>query len=129
MAQVQQPGTIMIVDDEVAITQWVAEALRDEGYSVRVAQDGASALLAMREQAPDLVLLDIAMPVMTGDELLLRLRRGSFPDLPIIVMTAGLHAETFLAQGATYVLPKPIALDTLLEVVAHYIKLQRARTV
>lgn len=127
MTQTQPSADILIVDDEIPITRWVAEALRDEGYSVRTAHDGASALLVMRESPPDLLLLDIAMPVMTGDELLLRLRRGGFPDLPIIVMTAGLHSEVFLAQGATNVLPKPVALDMLLDTVAHYIHLRRTR--
>ncbi len=116
----QHRGNVLVVDDEVMITQWIVELLSEEGYSVRIAHDGASALLAIREQVPDVVLLDIAMPVMAGDELLLRLRRGTYPELPIIVMTAGMNAEIYRSQGATWVLEKPIDLDTLLGTIARY---------
>lgn len=116
----QQSNDILIVDDEVPIAQMIATALQEEGYPVRVAHDGASALLEIIARPPCLVLLDIAMPVMVGDELLRYLRRNGFADLPVIVMTAGLHPNIYITQGASDVLPKPFDMEVLFEKVARY---------
>src|SRR5947209_9738652 len=104
-------GDILVVDDEVAITELIAETLREEGYTVHVAHDGASALLDILACPPTLIILDIAMPVMTGDKLLSYLRGNHFSDLPVIMLTASLHPERLLDQGATAVLAKPFELD------------------
>jgi len=111
---------ILIVDDEAPIAQVVAELLCDEGYPVRVVHDGASALLEIMRRRPGLILLDVGLPVMLGDELLRYLRQHGFPDLPVIMMTAALQPELYLAYGANAVLPKPFDLGELLEVVARY---------
>jgi len=113
-------GDILVIDDEVDITDFVSELLTDEGYSIRVAHNGASALLEITSRRPALLLLDVAMPVMSGDELLRFLRSHQFADLPVVMMTAGLRPEIFLAQGATDVLPKPFDLSALLWVVEHH---------
>lgn len=115
------PSDILVVDDEVPIAQLVASALEEEGYPVRVVHDGASALLQIIERRPALVLLDVAMPVMVGDELLRYLRRKGFADLPVIIMTAGLQPELYLEQGANDVLPKPFDIFVLLNKVAQYL--------
>jgi CheY-like chemotaxis protein len=120
LQQVNPTGDILIVDDEVAITDLLGETLSEEGYTIRVAHDGASALLDILARQPALIILDIGMPVMTGDELLRRLRRNYALDIPIIVLTAGLHPERMLDQGANAVLAKPFELDTLLDQVARY---------
>ncbi|MFO7167300.1 MAG: response regulator [Chloroflexota bacterium] len=117
----------MVVDDETSIAELIAETLEEEGYLVRVHHDGASALLDIVQQAPDLLLLDIAMPVMVGDELLRYLRSHGYADLPVIVMTAGLHPELYLTQGANAVLPKPFDLNTMLDLVQRHLERQRAR--
>lgn len=104
---------ILIADDEVPIAQVIAELLCEEGYAVRVVHDGASALLAIKERQPMLALLDIAMPVLTGDELLAQLRSEGY-DLPIILMSAGSRLSELHEHGATALLPKPFGLDTLL---------------
>jgi DNA-binding response OmpR family regulator len=105
---------ILIVDDEPTIAALVAESLHDAGYCVAVVHDRAS---AVRIGLPDLVLLDINMPVMPGDEVLRELRSNSFASLPIIVMSAAAHPERFLARGATATLTKPINIDLLLAIV------------
>src|SRR5215213_3109060 len=99
----QTSNDILIVDDETAIAQLLADVLHEEGYNIRVAHDGASALLEIMRRRPALVLLDVAMPVMLGSDLLVYLRRHGFDDLPIIIMTAGLNPLVYLAQGATEV--------------------------
>ncbi|MDQ2996009.1 MAG: response regulator [Chloroflexota bacterium] len=116
----------MIVDDEAPIAQLLADVLQDEGYSIRVARDGASALLEIIKRPPALVLLDVAMPVMLGSDLLIYLRRHGFSDLPIIIMTAELSPLVYLTQGATEVLPKPFDVNVVVEKVAHYVSRSRA---
>ena len=106
-----QTFDIIVVDDEAAIARVIADLLVEEGYHVGVFHDGASALLAILEHQPRLVLLDNAMPVMTGGELLTELRRRGFSQLPIILMSAATRLNDFLDQGATGVLPKPFELD------------------
>jgi DNA-binding response OmpR family regulator len=117
----QASKDILIVDDEAPIAELLADVLQDEGYSIRVARDGASALLEILKRPPGLVLLDVAMPVMLGSDLLVYLRRHGFSDLPIIIMTAGLSPLVYLTQGATEVLPKPFDVNTVVEKVAHYL--------
>jgi DNA-binding response OmpR family regulator len=112
---------ILVVDDERSITDFVADVLSEEGYSVGVCHDGASALLKIRSEAPDLVLLDIGLPVMTGDSVLRELRARGYAKLPIIITTASTNAEQYLAVGATAILKKPFTLDRLLAVVGDYL--------
>jgi two-component system, OmpR family, response regulator MprA len=117
------PADILVVDDEAEIVAFITEALAEEGYAVRIARDGASALIDIQTHPPALVLLDNAMPVMTGCEVLVRLRDSGFDTLPIIMMSAGLNAEIFVELGATDFLPKPFNLDALLSSVARYFPL------
>lgn len=115
--------TVLVVDDELAITEFVLDALSDEGYDVRVCHDGASALLEIQNDRPDLVLLDISLPVMTGEEVLNRVRGNggsAAVNLPIIVMTARPRAQQFLEYGANAVLEKPFTVVNLIETIARY---------
>ena len=113
---------ILVVDDEIDIAQFIAGVLEDEGYQVRIWHDGASALVDILRHRPDLVMLDITMPVMCGDELLRTLRKRGLKDLPVIVMTAGSHPERYLKDGASDVLPKPFDIDDLIERVRSYVE-------
>jgi len=124
----QASNEILIVDDEAPIAELLADVLQDEGYRIRVARDGASALLEIIKRPPGLVLLDVAMPVMLGSDLLIYLRRHGFTDLPIIIMTAGLSPLVYLTQGATEVIPKPFDVDLVVEKVMHYLPLEHGRT-
>lgn len=123
----QTNNEILIVDDEAPIAELLSDVLQDEGYSIRIARDGASALLEIIRRPPGLVLLDVAMPVMLGSDLLVYLRRHGFSDLPIIIMTAGLSPLLYLAQGATEVIPKPFDVNLVVEKVAQYLPLERGR--
>lgn len=109
---------ILVVDDERSITDFVSDVLSEEGYTVRVCHDGASALLDIHSDEPDLVLLDIGLPVMTGDTVLRELRATGYVHLPVIVTTASTNAEQYLSVGATAILKKPFTLDRLIEIVS-----------
>lgn len=92
--------------------------LEDEGYPIRVAADGLEAMQLAREYRPSLVILDINLPYMDGDEVGGRLRVLYGAVLPIIVMTAGSRgAEKARAVGAAAYLPKPFDVDELLAAV------------
>ena len=77
---------VLIVDDEHVVTEVVERYLRPEGYEVAVAEDGAQALQVAQEWAPDLVVLDLMLPVMDGLEVCRQLRKDT--QVPIIMLTA-----------------------------------------
>ncbi|WP_242393309.1 response regulator [Anaeromyxobacter oryzisoli] len=111
-------GTVLIVDDESDIRQAVAEVLADEGYQVFSAGDGAEGLAQARAHHPQVVLLDLMMPGMSGWEF--RRRQQSDPDLssiPVVVLSA-LGRDGAIEANAY--LQKPFGLDDLLSAVRHY---------
>ncbi len=78
---------ILIADDEAEPRDSVVEMLEDEGYAVRVAKDGGEALALYAAQRPDLLLLDVKMPVKTGWDVCREVRRAD-KSLPIILLTS-----------------------------------------
>ena len=78
--------TVLLVDDEPLIRETVAEALEADGLRVITAADGREALLRFRAEPPDLVLLDLMLPQLSGMEVCRILRRES--AVPIIMLTA-----------------------------------------
>jgi CheY-like chemotaxis protein len=112
--------TILVVEDEEPVQQLVADLLEDEGYEVLVAPDGAQGLAIAREAAPDLVITDLMMPVLSGTELCRRLRDDARTrDVPIIVMSAAGRAPAEQA-GPIAFLAKPFDLDALLSLVVQH---------
>lgn len=81
---------ILVVDDEPDFAQPMAFWLKSKGYAVLVAEDGQKAISAVKEDSPDIVLLDLNMPVMDGAEALKRIREFN-KDIPVIVISA--HVE------------------------------------
>ncbi len=115
---------ILLVEDDPGIRDTLAECLAAERYGVTPAENGAEALERVRGGVrPDLVLLDLIMPVMNGAELLERLRAdGVLGDVPVVLMTAAAPASGMEMPAADAVLPKPFELDELLEVVARHVR-------
>ncbi len=112
---------VLVVDDDDNIREFVAIALCDEGYEATVAADGVEALAVSAEMPPDLILLDMRMPVMDGYEFSRVYRQRPGPHAPIVVLTAaGRAAETAREIEAVDCLGKPFELDALLEMVARY---------
>lgn len=107
---------VLIVDDDADIRTTLAEILSAEGFAVTTAVDGKDALARLDEATPDLVLLDIMMPVMNGLEFLEHKRaRPVAAAVPVIVATASGHTDV---PGAAAVLMKPFGLDVLLDVMS-----------
>ena len=110
---------ILIVDDEPDIRELVSEILEDEGYTVAVARDGASARAAYARENPDLVLLDIWMPDVDGITLLKEWSVTGL-DCPVVIMTGHGSVETAVEAtrlGARDFVQKPISLAKLLAIV------------
>jgi two-component system nitrogen regulation response regulator NtrX len=112
---------VLVVDDEADIRELVAGILTDEGYEVRTANDGESALAAVRARKPALLILDIWMAGGGIDGLeLLDLVKGLDADLPVIMISGHGNIETAVSsikRGAYEFLEKPFKADRLLLVV------------
>jgi CheY-like chemotaxis protein len=108
---------ILVADDKASSRELVRTILENLGYDVREAEDGIKALEAVRNGFPDLVLLDLQMPGLTGHEVLARLRADDrFASLPVVALTASAMSgdrEKALAAGFTSYLAKPVTLSTL----------------
>jgi CheY-like chemotaxis protein len=106
---------ILLVDDDESIRQVVSIFLNDEGYEVAAAGDGQAALELLENFHPDLILLDLRMPVMDGWEFTRSYRALPGPHAPIIAFVAALSAHALQAQiGAAVLLEKPFDLDDLI---------------
>lgn len=102
-------GTVLIVDDEPYVRDSLARVLRRDGFTVRTAEDAASALDTRAFEGADVVITDLRMPGLDGLQLLQRIR-GHEPDLPVIVLTGHgsvLTAVECLKAGAYDFLQKP----------------------
>jgi len=111
---------LLIVDDDSDLADLLAETLRAEGHAVRVAHDGREGLRRSDEQPPDLVLLDVEMPRMSGPGMAhqLLLHDCGLEKVPI-VLVSGLVDLPRIAElvGTPYFLPKPYDAEAILEVV------------
>ncbi|MBK9517008.1 MAG: response regulator [Anaeromyxobacter sp.] len=109
---------ILIVDDDSGIRDTLADCLEGEGYDVAGARNGAEGLEHLSVHRPDLILLDLLMPVMNGHQFLARLRADATTrDIPVLLMTGASGRTTQALPPADAVLPKPFELDELLELV------------
>jgi two-component system response regulator RegX3 len=110
----ESPARILIVDDEPSITEFVSYNLKKEGYEVSVAENGDDALALARDNAYDLVVLDVMLPGMDGYEVCRRLRADS--DLPVLFLSARdteLDKVVGLEIGGDDYLAKPFGVREL----------------
>ncbi len=105
---------VLVVDDDAGVRNLLLRYLELEGYAVDAAADGRAALATMVEHPPDLVLLDVMLPVQDGFDFLAQLRRTT--DVPVIMLTArseGSSRVLGLRLGADDYIAKPFSLDEL----------------
>lgn len=108
--------TILIIDDDVAIGNLEQEVLEREGYLVQRAYSGTEALLLLKEKKPDLILLDLMLPGMSGEDILPQIQ-----GIPVIVVSAKTAVEDkveLLLGGAVDYLTKPFDTKELLARIA-----------
>jgi CheY-like chemotaxis protein len=105
---------VLVVDDEPDIRATVSEMLQIEGYAVGQAANGADALAAVERDPPDVILLDMRMPVLDGWGFASELRRRGH-EIPVVVMTAARDASRWASEiAAPAWLAKPFRYDDLI---------------
>lgn len=108
---------ILLIDDEEAFVTTLQERLEMRGFPARVALDGQSGLDLIAADTPDVVVLDLRMPGMSGVEVLRRIR-GQWPGLPVIMLSGHGSDQDFeacLELGAAQYHKKPLDIDLLLD--------------
>jgi two-component system, OmpR family, response regulator len=109
------PVRVLVVDDESTLSELLSMALRYEGWEVRAAADGSSAVRAAREFRPNVVVLDVMLPDFDGFEVLRRMRAET-PEVPVLFLTARDAVEDrvagLTAGGDDYV-TKPFSIEEL----------------
>lgn len=110
-------ASILVVEDEALIRHLVVDTLTDEGHSVMAAPSGEDALGRLNGDAPDLIIVDLRMPGMSGQEFVRRQReRGR--AIPVVVLSGSSEAKQVGQElGALAVIHKPFDLDELVRVV------------
>jgi two-component system, OmpR family, response regulator len=107
------PINVLVVDDEAVLAEMVSMALRYEGWNIATAGDGGSALESARSQRPDVVVLDVMLPDMSGLDVLRKLREQN-PQLPVLLLTAKDALEDRIAgltAGGDDYVTKPFSLE------------------
>jgi CheY-like chemotaxis protein len=111
---------VLVVEDDSSIRTVLVDLLQDNGYAVTTATDGAEALVAMRQRLPDLILLDLMLPRMSGWRFLeVRAGQHDLAGVPVLVLSAsGAQGSTQAEEvGAPVFLAKPFVADELLKTV------------
>ena len=107
---------IMIIDDDAHISEMLSESLKNEGYTVSAAYSGTEALLLLSGSKPDIILLDLMLPGLSGEELLPKIK-----DIPVIVVSAKADVTDkvkLLLNGAADYITKPFDMQELLARIA-----------
>ena len=116
--QVGSEPLVLVVDDDPRIRQMISWALEEEGFGVETAEDGQQALERAAGRRPELVILDMTLPVLDGYGVAAGLRLAHGDALPILAITAdGSAAEKARRVGAYTYLKKPFDVEDLLRAV------------
>jgi CheY-like chemotaxis protein len=118
----ERAGVILVADDDEDILALIAFRLERAGYQILTASDGEEALRVALERRPDLAVLDVMMPKLTGLEVTERIRAGAAEvrDMPIVLLTARVQdadLEQGLSSGANEYVKKPFSPQVLRETV------------
>ncbi|MBA3641045.1 MAG: response regulator [Chloroflexota bacterium] len=115
--------SVLVVEDDPDVRNLERAMLEFCGFSVTVAANGAEALRALEQNRPDVILLDLMMPVMDGLTFLAeRSRRGLAASVPVLCLSSADREMTAYAirLGASECLQKPSDVDTLCDRISHY---------
>lgn len=115
-------GLIVYADDDIELSSMVKSALEEEGYTVIVANDGEEGLETILVEQPDLIILDVMMPGLTGWEIAKHLRtKASFDATPIMMLTGigeRMNEMTAPLYGANAHIDKPFDIEDVIDTVA-----------
>src|SRR5689334_15316335 len=118
----RRTGSILVVDDDRAVREMLAELLRHRGYTVEMAANGRNAFEYLRDHPqPSLIVVDLMMPVMNGWVFINELREDpSFASIPVIILSGIDELEKRAAPFNVFFLAKPIQHSVLLAIVECY---------
>ena len=123
---VENPKSILVIEDQALNRKVVRIVLQSEGYEVIEAVNAAEALAYLEASVPALILMDIALPGKSGEELTRQIKSDpNWCRIPIIALTAAAMSgdrERLLKAGCDDYLSKPIDIQVLVERVAHHLK-------
>ena len=113
---------VLVVEDESYLCELLSDVIESEGHTARKASNGLEALERMKERKPQLVLLDLMMPIMDGWEFMEALRANpQWDGVPIVIITAIYDVKrTQEETGARAVITKPFDIDQITEIVRLY---------
>lgn len=115
--------TVLVVEDEEEILTFIEMLLGGEGYRVNKARDAEEGFRSIRQERPGVVLVDLTLPGMSGEEFIKRLRDEFGPGMPIVILSAGRDLDKIAAQvGADDSLAKPFDVDALVAKVDKWTK-------
>jgi CheY-like chemotaxis protein len=108
---------LLVVEDDPQLRQMMVLLLEDEGYPVVAVTDGLGAIKRVQESRPSLVILDLDLPYVNGDEVGTKIPARYGQALPIVLVTASRHGAKMAEALKAEYLPKPFNVDDLLTVV------------
>lgn len=113
---------ILVVEDDNSIRELLVEFLESEGYAVDSANNGQEGINLLKEKTPDLILVDLMMPVMDGYAFRTeQLKHDTWRNIPTVVMSAEANAREKMKKfNVTAFLSKPVELDTILQTVERF---------
>lgn len=108
--------TLLIIEDDNGLQKYLKELFLNNGYGVHVVPDGIEGLNSLKKSLPDLVILDLGLPNMSGESVCMEIRK-LYPELPVIILTAKDSISDVIAGlnlGADDYMTKPFVADELL---------------
>nr|WKN40280.1 ATP-binding protein [Tunicatimonas sp. TK19036] len=119
-------NTVLVVEDNILNQKMIRFLFKKLGLNVHIANDGEEGLLMIQKLKPDLVFMDIHMPIMDGFEVIMHIRQmPAFSDLPIVILSADAfktQKERALALGVSDYLTKPVEMDALFPVLLQHLE-------
>ena len=122
--------TVLIVDDQLAVLDFMRDALDVNGFRVLTAASGPEGIALACDSAPDLILMDMTMPQMTGVEAVGRLREDPRTRrIPVVALTGGtsLAAGELMKAGCIGYIAKPVGVHDLRQQVAEFLRVMARR--
>lgn len=123
------PHPVLVVDDDPQLCEFVAMALAEQGYEAITAADGLQALTVAGQTSPALLIIDIGMPGLSGEELAAKVSELCATPIPCIIMSGSVLSQAEPREGCVVgYLPKPFELDELFRLVREYAPLSARST-
>ncbi|HEX2922841.1 MAG TPA: response regulator [Chloroflexota bacterium] len=110
----EEPRTILVIEDDADLRAAMRWALEMVGYAVTTANNGFEALKVVEQHSPDLILLDMHMPLMDGREFAQELRKSDHSEIPLVFVTASTESRETGEIGAVAWVRKPFDLASLI---------------